>query len=81
MKNKYSAFIISASIIISSLIYSLSNRYIPSPVNESFIIDSWTGDIYDIQGNNLSKIHKNVRLKDCWNQSHYYEVRIKRLIH
>ena len=49
MKKKYSPFVISASIIIATLIYSLLNRYIPSPVNESFIIDSWTGDIYDIQ--------------------------------
>lgn len=69
MNKKYSAFIISASIIISSLIYSLSNRYIPSPVNESFIIDSWTGDIYDIQGNNLSEIHKNLSNQDFKSES------------
>ena len=60
MKKKYSSFVISASIMIATLVYSLSSRYIPSPVNESFIIDSWTGDIYDIQGNNLSNIHKNL---------------------
>ena len=29
-------------------------------MNESFVIDSWTGDIYDIQGTNLSDIHKNI---------------------
>ena len=44
--------------------YSLSNRYIPSPANESFVIDSWTGDIYDIQGNNLSKLHENLSNQD-----------------
>ena len=25
-----------------------------------FVIDSWTADIYDIQGTNLSEIHKNL---------------------
>ena len=50
MNNK-STFLIAASIIISAL------------VNESFIIDSWTGDIYDIQGNNLTDIHKNISPK------------------
>ncbi len=60
MKKKYSTFILAASIIIASLIYAFTNRYIPSPVNESFIIDSWTGDIYDLQGNNLTKLHKSL---------------------
>ena len=69
MKKKYSPFIISASIIIAAIIYSLSNRYVPSPVNESFIIDSWTGDLYDIQGNNLSKIHKNLSNQDFKSKS------------
>ena len=64
MKKKFYPFIISTSIIIAAIIYSLSNRYIPSPVNESFVIDSWTGDIYDIQGNNLSKLHKNLFKQD-----------------
>ena len=64
MKKKFYPFIISTSIIIAAIIYSLSNRYIPSPVNESFVIDSWTGDIYDIQGNNLSKLHKNLSKQD-----------------
>ena len=64
MKIKFSSFIISISIIIAAIIYSLSNRYIPSPANESFVIDSWTGDIYDIQGNNLSKLHKNLSNQD-----------------
>tara|TARA_Y100000768_G_C23370818_1_gene404022 strand:+ start:182 stop:403 length:222 start_codon:yes stop_codon:yes gene_type:complete len=59
MNNK-STFLIAASIIISALLISFSNRYKPSPVNESFVIDSWTGDIYDIQGNNLTDIHKNI---------------------
>lgn len=59
MKNS-STLIIAASIIISALIISFSNRYQPSPINESFVIDSWTGDIYDIQGTNLSDIHKNI---------------------
>ena len=59
MNNK-STFLIAASIIISALLISFSNRYKPSSVNESFVIDSWTGDIYDIQGNNLTDIHKNI---------------------
>jgi|TARA_B110000971_G_scaffold212664_1_gene242409 hypothetical protein len=58
--NKYSTLIIAASIIISALIVSFSDRFQPSPINESFVIDSWTGDIYDIQGNNLTDIHKNI---------------------
>ena len=58
--NNSSTLIIAASIIISALIVSFSNRYQPSPINESFVIDSWTGDIYDIQGTNLSEIHKNL---------------------
>tara|TARA_B100001109_G_C18486374_1_gene300373 strand:+ start:251 stop:478 length:228 start_codon:yes stop_codon:yes gene_type:complete len=69
MKKKYSPFIISASIIIAAIIYSLSNRYVPSPVNESFIIDSWTGDLYDIQGNNLSKLHKGLSNRDLKSKS------------
>jgi hypothetical protein len=55
-----STLIIAVSIIISALVVSFSNRYQPSPMNESFVIDSWTGDIYDIQGTNLSDIHKNI---------------------
>ena len=55
-----SAFLIAVTIIISALIISFSNRFQPSTVNESFVIDSWTGDIYDIQGNNLTDIHKNM---------------------
>ncbi len=55
-----STLIIAGSIIISALVVSFSNRYQPSPMNESFVIDSWTGDIYDIQGTNLSDIHKNI---------------------
>mgnify|MGYP001240713500 CR=1 FL=1 len=55
-----SAFLIAVTIIISALIISFSNRFQPSTVNESFVIDSWTGDIYDIQGNNLTDIHKNI---------------------
>ena len=58
--NNTSTLIIAASIIISAVIVSFSNRYTPSPINESFVIDSWTGDIYDIQGTNLSEIHKNI---------------------
>ena len=58
--NYKSTFLIAATIIISTLIISFSNRFLPSPVNESFVIDSWTGDIYDIQGNNLTDIHKNI---------------------
>ena len=69
MKKKFYPFIISTSIIIAAIIYSLSNRYIPSPVNESFVIDSWTGDIYDIQGNNLSKLHKNLPNRDFKSKS------------
>ena len=69
MKKKFYPFIISTSIIIAAIIYSLSNRYIPSPVNESFVIDSWTGDIYDIQGNNLSKLHKNLSNQDFKSKS------------
>ena len=59
MNNK-STLLIVASIIISALLISLSNRYKPSSVNESFVIDSWTGDIFDIQGNNLTDIHENI---------------------
>ena len=69
MKKKYSALILSASIIIAALIYAFTNRYIPSPVNELYIIDSWTGDIYDLQGNNLSKLHKNLTNRDFNNKT------------
>tara|TARA_B100000886_G_C20412068_1_gene487517 strand:+ start:1832 stop:2056 length:225 start_codon:yes stop_codon:yes gene_type:complete len=58
--NYKSTLLIASTIIISALIISFSNRFQPSPVNESFVIDSWTGDIYDIQGNNLTDIHKNM---------------------
>ena len=58
--NSRSAFLIAVTIIISALIISFSNRFQPSTVNESFVIDSWTGDIYDIKGNNLTDIHKNI---------------------
>ena len=58
--NFRSAFLIAVTIIISALIISFSNRFQPSTVNESFVIDSWTGDIYDITGNNLTDIHKNI---------------------
>lgn len=57
--NNSSTLIIAASIIISALIVSFSNRYQPSPINESFVIDSWTGDIYDIQGTNLEQSMPN----------------------
>ena len=60
MKKNYKVLLLSFSIILASLIISISNRYKPSPVNESFIIDSWTGNIYDIHGNNLTEIHKNL---------------------
>ena len=59
MNNK-NTLLIAATIIISAIIISFSNRFLPSPVNESFVIDSWTGDIYDIKGNNLTDIHKNI---------------------
>ena len=58
--NFRSTFLIAVTLIVSALIISFSNRFQPSPVNESFVIDSWTGDIYDIQGNNLTDIHKNM---------------------
>ena len=58
MIKKNSALYLAASIIISMIIYSFSNRYQPSPVNESLVIDTWTGNIYDINGTNLTKIHK-----------------------
>ena len=60
MKKNYNVFLLSFSIILASLIISFSNRYKPSLVNESFVVDSWTGNIYDIQGNNLTEIHKNL---------------------
>ena len=59
MKTIHPNFILGISIIIAMLIFALTNRYKPSPVNETLIIDAWTGDLYDIQGNNLSEIHKN----------------------
>ena len=40
--------------------HSFSNRYVPSPINETFVIDSWTGDINDTQGTNLTEIHINI---------------------
>lgn len=58
--NNTSTLIIAASIIISDVILSFSNRYVPSPINETFVIDSWTGDINDMQGTNLTEIHKNI---------------------
>ena len=60
MKKNHKVLLLSFSIILASLIISFSNRYRPSPVNESLIIDSWTGNIYDIHGNNLTEIHKNL---------------------
>ena len=57
--NNSSTLIIAASIIISALIVSFSNIYQPSPINESFVIDSRTGDIYDIQGTNLEQSMPN----------------------
>ena len=60
MKNNHILILLSFSIISAAFIISFSNRYKPSPVNESFVIDSWTGNIYDIQGNNLTEIHKNL---------------------
>ena len=60
MKKNYTVLLLSFSIILASLIISFSNRYKPSLVNESFVVDSWTGNIYDIQGNNLTEIHKNL---------------------
>ena len=65
--NIKSTFLIAVTIIISALIISFSNRFKPSPVNESFVIDSWTGDIYDIQGNNLTNIHKNISASELNN--------------
>lgn len=59
MNNK-STFLIAASIIISALLISFSKRFEPFCANESFVIDSWTGDIYDMQGNNLTDIHKDI---------------------
>lgn len=60
MNKIVSNVLLAGAILIASLIFALSNRYKPSPVNESLVIDSWTGDIYDIQGNNLSVIHRNM---------------------
>ena len=58
--NNTSTLIIAASIIISDVMHSFSNRYVPSPINETFVIDSWTGDINDTQGTNLTEIHINI---------------------
>ena len=66
MNNK-STLLIAACIIVAAIIISFSKRYQPSPVNESFVIDSWTGDIYDIQGNNLTDIHKNISAPELGN--------------
>ena len=59
-----STVLLASTILIAALIYSLSNRYEPSPVNESFVIDTWTGDIYDLKGNNLSAIHRNLPYRE-----------------
>ena len=40
LMNYKSTLLIATTIIISALIISFSNRFLPSPVNESFIIDS-----------------------------------------
>jgi len=60
--------LLASTILIAALIYALSNRYEPSPVNESFVIDTWTGDIYDLQGNNLSAIHRNLPYQEPNNE-------------
>jgi hypothetical protein len=60
--------LLASTILIAALIYALSNRYEPSPVNESFVIDTWTGNIYDLQGNNLSAIHRNLPYQEPNNE-------------
>ena len=60
MNHFASSVLLASTLLIAALIYALSNRYEPSPVNELFVIDTWTGDIYDLQGNNLSAIHRNL---------------------
>ena len=64
MNHFASTVLLASTILIAALIYALSNRYEPSPVNESFVIDTWTGDIYDLQGNNLSAIHQNLPYRE-----------------
>ena len=68
MNHFASTVLLASTILIAALIYALSNRYEPSPVNESFVIDTWTGDIYDLQGNNLSAIHRNLPHQEPNNQ-------------
>ncbi len=68
MNHFASTVLLASTILIAALIYALSNRYEPSPVNESFVIDTWTGDIYDLQGNNLSAIHRNLPYQEPNNQ-------------
>ena len=72
--NFRSTFLIAVTLIVSALIISFSNRFQPSPVNESFVIDSWTGDIYDIQGNNLTDIHKNISAPELNNSAQTDEI-------
>ena len=72
--NFRSTFLIAVTLIVSALIISFSNRFQPSPVNESFVIDSWTGDIYDIQGNNLTDIHKNMSAPELNNSAQTDEI-------
>ena len=68
MNHFASTVLLASTILIAALIYALSNRYEPSPVNESFVIDTWTGDIYDLQGNNLSAIHRNLSYQEPNNE-------------
>jgi hypothetical protein len=68
MNHFASTVLLASTILIAALIYALSNRYEPSPVNESFVIDTWTGDIYDLQGNNLSAIHRNLPYQEPNNE-------------
>lgn len=68
MNHFASTVLLASTILIAALIYALSNRYEPSHVNESFVIDTWTGDIYDLQGNNLSAIHRNLPYQEPNNQ-------------
>lgn len=64
MNHFASTVLLASTILIAAILYAFTNRYQPSPVNESLVIDSWTGDIYDIQGNNLSAIHRNLPFGD-----------------
>ena len=64
MNHFASSVLLASTLLIAALIYALSNRYEPSPVNEIFVIDTWTGDIYDLQGNNLSAIHRNLPYRE-----------------